>query len=189
MKLDRRTLLAACGAAAAGAWWLRGRPSVQWDSRREDGGITSLDAFPEHDPETFQLFALGIFDNPEANLSEGQPSSGADRAYLKPSEEAYIGRGRTYYRFAYSYSQQIHGRHTPITEVLEKLSEGFDKYTRILAHMRGEYLDLLRRLSRGEIYHLERVVNESQREEKIKEKQDQVLDLYLEWKSSRDETL
>lgn len=67
MKLDRRTLLAACGAAAAGAWWLRGRPSVQWDSRREDSGITSLDAFPEHDPETFQLFALGDigWDSPE----------------------------------------------------------------------------------------------------------------------------
>ncbi len=137
----------------------------------------------------FLLISLGIFDNPEANLTPGHASNGPERSRLKPTEEAYIGRGRTYYRFAYSYSQQVHGRHTPITEVLEKLSDGFDKYTKILAHMRGEYLDLLRRLSRGEIYHLERVVNESQREETIKAKQDQVLDLYLEWKSSRDETL
>ncbi|MBK8231564.1 MAG: hypothetical protein IPK72_13490 [Candidatus Eisenbacteria bacterium] len=133
----------------------------------------------------FLLISLGIFDNPEMNLQKG----GTAERHNRPTEEAYIGRGRTYYRFAYSYSQQIHGRHTPITEVLEKLSDGFEKYSRVLAHMRGEYLDLLRRLSRGEIYHLERVVNESQRDEVIKQKQDQVLDLYLEWKRSRDETL
>ena len=45
----------------------------------------------------------------------------------------------------------------------------------------------LQRLSRGEVYHLERVVNESQRQEVIREKQDQILDLYLEWKQNRDD--
>ncbi len=139
----------------------------------------------------FLLISLGIFDNPEAALAE-HPSQGGgapERSGQTPSEEAYMGRGRTYYRFAYSYSQQLHGRHTPITEVLEKLSEGFDKYMRILAHMRGEYLDLLQRLSRGEIYHLERVVNESQRQSVIRDKQDKILDLYLEWKRTQDDGL
>ena len=69
-------------------------------------------------------------------------SAGALHGDVRPAEEADVGRGRTYYRFAYSYSQQIHGRNTAITEVLEKLSVGFDKYLRILAHMRGEYLNL-----------------------------------------------
>ena len=50
--------------------------------------------------------------------------------------------------------------------------------------MRGEYLDLLKRLSTGEVYHLERVANEQQREDELKEKQDQFLDLYLEWKKT-----
>lgn len=139
----------------------------------------------------FMLVSLGIFDNPELRLADRLPSPSAapDRSLLRPHEEAYVGRGRTYYRFAYSYSQQLHGRHQAITEVLEKLSLGFDKYLKILAHMRGEYLDLLKRLSRGEIYHLERVVNESQRQELIRQKQDTLLDLYLQWKNTQEEGL
>lgn len=139
----------------------------------------------------FLLVSLGIFDNPEFDLSDGVPSkaSSPDRLNLRPTEEAYVGRGRTYYRFAYSYSQQLHGKNRAVSDVLEKLSQGFDKYLRILAHMRGEYLDLLRRLSQGEIYHLERVVNESQRKEAVREKQDRVLDLYLEWKQTHDDDL
>ena len=100
-----------------------------------------------------------------------------------------MGRGRTYYRFAFSYSEQLHGRNTAITEVLEKLSNGFDKYLRILTHMRGEYLNLLQSLSRGEVYHLERVVNEGQRHQCLNSKQDELLDLYLEWKQSQDASL
>jgi len=137
----------------------------------------------------FLLISLGIFDDADISLAEGVPngSDRAERLHFKPSEEARIGRGRTYYQFAYSYSQQIHGKNRAMTEVLEKLSLGFDKYLRILAHMRGEYMDLLSRLSRGEVYHLERVVNESQREDLLRAKQDQVLDLYLEWKESRED--
>jgi hypothetical protein len=136
----------------------------------------------------FLLVSLGIFDNPEMTFENGIPGTavGSDRAFLRPLEEAYVGKGRTYYRFAYSYSQQVHGRNTAIGEVLEKLSSGFDKYLRILSHMRGEYLNLLRSLSRGEIYHLERVVNESQRQQILRQKQDQLLDLYLDWKRTRD---
>lgn len=138
----------------------------------------------------FLLISLGIFDNAEADpAGTAGPAGRNTPPSLRPAEEAYIGRGRTYYRFAYSYSQQIHGRHTPITEVLEKLSDGFDKYMKILSHMRGEYLDLLRRLSRGEVYHLERAVNADQRDEEFRNKQDRVLDLYLEWKKTQNEEL
>lgn len=139
----------------------------------------------------FMLISLGIFDNTEIDLGGKTASAAPDseRKHLRPNEEAYVGRGRTYYRFAYSYSQQVHGRNTPITDVLEKLSEGFEKYLRVLSHMRGEYLDLLHKLSRGEVYHLERTVNEAQREAQIREKQDQVLDLYLEWKKTNDDSV
>jgi hypothetical protein len=130
----------------------------------------------------FLLISLGIFDNPDAALPDGTPTHSAVRDALRPSEEATIGRGRTYYRFAYTYSQIVNGRNAGISDVLEKLSTNFDKYLRILAHMRGEYLDLLKRLSTGEIYHLERVANEDQRTQSLKDKQDQFLDLYLEWK-------
>ena len=122
----------------------------------------------------FLLVSIGIFDNPLA--------SAAHRAKLQPSEEAYVGRGKTYYHFAYSYSQQMHRKNAGVSDVLEKLSVGFDKYLRILSHMRGEYLDLMKRLSSGEVYHLERQVNEHSMQEMLKVKQDELLELYSAWK-------
>src|SRR6476620_6095776 len=121
----------------------------------------------------FLLISIGIFDN--------AAGAGPGRAKLQPAEEAYIGRGKTYYHFAYSYAQQVHRKNQGVSEVLEKLSVGFEKYIKILSHMRGEYLDLVQRFSEGEVYHLERAVNESARQDLIKAKQDQLLELYTQW--------
>jgi len=123
----------------------------------------------------FLLVSIGIFDNPLA------PTASTARSKPAPAEEAYIGRGKTYYHFAYTYSQQVHRRNQGVSEVLEKLSVGFEKYIKILSHMRGEYLDLAQRFSDGEVYHLERSVNESARQDQIKAKQDRLLELYSEW--------
>src|SRR2546422_11390928 len=62
----------------------------------------------------FLLISIGIFDNPLVPA--------AARAKVQPSEEAYIGRGKTYYHFAYSYAQQVHRRNQGVADVLEKLS-------------------------------------------------------------------
>ncbi|MBD3163109.1 MAG: hypothetical protein GF346_11805 [Candidatus Eisenbacteria bacterium] len=131
----------------------------------------------------FLLISLGVFDHKEPAMAKKRPGSGKER-FFHPTEEASVGRGRTYYRFAYTYSQLVNGRSAGISEVLEKLSLGFDKYLRILAHMRGEYFDLIKRLSGGEVYHLERVANENSRFEDLKKKQDRFLDLYLEYKKT-----
>ena len=122
----------------------------------------------------FLLVSIGIFDNPMA--AEGH------RSKIQPSEEAYIGRGKTYYHFAYSYSQQMHRKNAGVGDVLEKLSVGFEKYLRILSHMRGEYLDLVKRLSHGEVYHLERSIDEQSQQEMLRVKQDELLELYSAWK-------
>jgi len=120
----------------------------------------------------FLLVSIGIFDNPSAAAGKAQPS-----------EEAYIGRGKTYYHFAYSYGQQMHRKNAGVSDVLEKLSVGFEKYLRILSHMRGEYLDLVQRLSNGEVYHLERSINETSKQEMLRLKQDELLELYSAWKN------
>jgi hypothetical protein len=123
----------------------------------------------------FLLVSIGIFDQP---VTAGQAEK------VKPAEEAYVGRGKSYYHFAYSYSQQIHRRNAGISEVLEKLSVGFEKYLKILSHMRGEQLDLGRRLAEGEVYYLERTVNEASKQAAIREKQDQLLELYSAWRAA-----
>jgi len=126
----------------------------------------------------FLLISIGIFDNPRAGFDPSRP------AKTDPSEEAYLGRGKAYYRFAYSYSQLLHGKTSAISEVLEKLSAGFDKYIQILTYMRGEYLDLVKRLTNGEVYHLERIVNEEKRNQAIRQKQNELLDSYSQWMKS-----
>ena len=123
----------------------------------------------------FLLVSIGIFDNPRG-------SGGASRK-LQPSEEAYIGRGKTYYHFAFTYAQQVHRKNQGVADVLEKLSVGFDKYLRILSHMRGEYMDLLKRFSQGEVYHLERSIDEASQQETLRVKQDELLERYTAWKA------
>jgi hypothetical protein len=123
----------------------------------------------------FLLVSIGIFDVP---VTAGQTEK------AKPAEEAYVGRGKSYYHFAYSYSQQIHRRNAGISEVIEKLSVGFEKYLKILSHMRGENLDLGRRLAQGEVYYLERTLDEATRQAAIREKQDQLLELYSAWRTA-----
>ena len=124
----------------------------------------------------FLLVSIGIFDNP-AMAAAGRPR-------LQPSEEAYIGRGKTYYHFAYTYAQQVHRKNAGVSEVLEKLSAGFEKYLRILSHMRGEYLDLMTRFSQGEVYHLERTIDEHSQQELLRVKQDELLELFSAWRAA-----
>jgi len=130
----------------------------------------------------FLLVSVGIFDNPALILGKAMDRS-------KPAEEASIGRGKAYYHFAYSYSQQVHKKNPPISEVLERLSVGFDRYARILSHLRGECFDVMKRLSKGEIYHLERTVDLEGKKELIKQKQNLLLDVYSEWKKTGAEHL
>jgi len=136
----------------------------------------------------FLLISIGIFDNPSQTLlGTGHGPGAAHRSGFEPSEEATIGRGRTYYQFAYEYSQVVNRKHPAVTDVLEKLSHGFDRYAQILAHLRGEYLDLIQQFSQGEIYHLERSVNREQLRDKLHELQDKFLDAYAVWRRSQNE--
>jgi hypothetical protein len=122
----------------------------------------------------FLLISIGIFKNPDRKKRSALP-------LLKDSEEAYMGKAKAYYNFAYTYSQSMFKKSTGISEVLEKLSKGFERYVEILSHMRGEYFNILDRLSNGEIYHLERSIDRGKTSAKLKELQDQFLDLYSEY--------
>jgi hypothetical protein len=126
----------------------------------------------------FLLLSTGVFDNP------GPPAE--PRSAPRPSEEAYVGRGGTYYHFAYTYSQQMHRKNAGVVEVLERLAVGFDRYLKILSHMRGAPLDLTRRLAGGEVYHLERTANEAAMQQLLRTKQDELLELYSAWRARPD---
>jgi hypothetical protein len=108
------------------------------------------------------------------------------RSKQEPIEEGYIGKGKTYYHFAYSYSQRLHRTNTVIIDVLEKLAMGFDRYARILSHMRGEPKEvLIQRLAAAEQFILERVVNRELEATLFEEKQDNLLDAISEYRRTR----
>jgi hypothetical protein len=130
----------------------------------------------------FLLISIGIFRPPTKD------KLGVMQLF-RNSEEAQMGRGKTYYNFAYTYSQAMFKKTSGISEVLEKLSNGFERYVEILSHMRGEYFNILDRLSTGEIYHLERSIDDAQASKELKALQDRFLDKYSEYLRSRDPKL
>jgi hypothetical protein len=122
------------------------------------------------------LFSIGMFD------SAGEKSIPLGPIF-RHGTQGQMGRGQTYYHFAFSYSKRLPGLRDTMSEVLEKLSIGFDKYATILSHVRGEYFDIVKRLSDGEIYHLGRSVKESGKKMLIERKEDEFLDAYMAWKN------
>lgn len=131
----------------------------------------------------FLLISIGIFQNPIA----GRP--GSKDALFRDNEEVFMGRAKAYYQFAYSYSQSMFRKATGVTEVLEKLSHGFEQYVQILSHMRGEYFNILDGLTKGDVYHLERSVDRFDQDKELKALQDQFLDLYSQYMRTKDTTL
>ena len=93
----------------------------------------------------------------------------------------YVARAAAYYALASSYAARLGRGTTAISETLSKLSDGIDSYVRILSYMRGQYLDFIRRYSDGEIFHLERSMDEIRQEEMIEERRNAFLDAYHAW--------
>lgn len=131
----------------------------------------------------FLLISIGIFKNPD-----GKRPGSKDKMF-KDNEEAYMGRGKAYYQFAYSYSQSMFKKPTAVSDVLEKLSRGFEQYVQILSHMRGEYFNILDALGRGDIYHLERSIDRFASDKELKQLQDKFLDMYSTYMKSKDPDL
>jgi hypothetical protein len=121
----------------------------------------------------FLYVSLGVFSDTAAPSDEPHaPEDDANRM---------TGRGKSYYQFASAYAERLYGPHAGITEVMDKLSRNFESYTRVMSWMSGEYLNLVRRLSAGEVFHIERSVQDRFQGEYKKQTWDALLDSYVEW--------
>ncbi len=105
------------------------------------------------------------------------------------SRETYIGRASTYYALASSYASKLRRSTNALSEVFRKLSEGIDSYVKILSFLRGEYLDFIRRYSQGELFHLDRAIEEIEKSEAIEKMRNDFLDTYQAWLTSGDQEL
>lgn len=68
-----------------------------------------------------------------------------------------------------------------MADVMEKLSDRFEMYMAILMHVRVSYFNLLKRLSQGEVFHIQRKTQESPEFESICDGRNQFLDAYSDW--------
>ena len=94
------------------------------------------------------------------------------------------GRGKSYYQFASAYAERLYGPRAGITEVMDKLSRNFEAYTKVMTWMSGEYLNLVHRLSEGEVFHIEHDVQENFAGEHRRHTWDALLDSYVEWQKT-----
>jgi hypothetical protein len=118
------------------------------------------------------LMMMGLFQNPTGT----KPTS--LMAPLQLDENVHVGHGKAYYDFAFTYSRSLFGPSSGITDVLGKLAAGFERYLRLLEHLRGEYFNLIDRLSEGELYHLERDIQGQE----VHQFRNRFLDAYAEFR-------
>jgi hypothetical protein len=122
----------------------------------------------------FLLIGVTVFDIYEDRHYNRHP------AFHVPSESR-IGRAALYYALAASYAGKLGRGPASLAPTLLKICEGIEDYVRILAYLRGHYLDLIRRYSPGELFHLERSIQEIERGEMIERMRNEFLDTYHAW--------
>jgi hypothetical protein len=126
----------------------------------------------------FLLMSVAVFDLFEA------------RRYNRPSafhtpKDAYVSRAASYYALAASHASRLHGGASTVGSTLRKLCDGIASYVKILSYMRGQYLGFIGRYSSGELFHLDRTVEEVRRQEVIEELRNDFLDTYHAWLKTR----
>jgi hypothetical protein len=129
------------------------------------------------------MLTLGIFE--PGRETAGPAAVGPDpRSY-----RVYAGRGGIYYEIAASYGRGLARRLTASTEVLEKLSRGFEEYVTILQYLRSHYFNLIDRLNHRGMEAIQAAIAAEARSADYMEKVDRLLDLYSTWRLSGDPAL
>lgn len=121
----------------------------------------------------FLYVSLGVFSDAVPPGEAAEPSD-TDATRM-------TGRGKSYYHFASAYAERLYGARAGIAEVMDKLSRNFEAYTKVMSWMSGEYLNLVRRLSEGEVFHIERDAQVRFEDAHKSHTWDALLDSYVEW--------
>lgn len=97
-------------------------------------------------------------------------------------ETAYIEEAQQFYSWAALFSARMPARYRGLALTLAKLAEGFDTYHTVLLHMAGSHLNLIRRLTPGQTFHLERAAHEAALPGIQAEALDRMLAAYNAWR-------
>jgi hypothetical protein len=124
------------------------------------------------------LLKIGLFGNPAGRRPGSAP-------HMALAGGAWIGRGKAYYRLAWSCAAETFRRPTAIGDVMGKLSKGFERYVEILSAMRSACFNMIPTISDGEMFHLERSVLDEEGRSRIPTLYDDFLDAWTAYRRSR----
>ena len=119
----------------------------------------------------YLLLSQGIFEIP-ATIYSTSDSRNRDS----------ILRGKAYYQIACGLTRQLHEERRALADVLHKLALGYEKYLVILSYMRGEFFNIVKELTPGEMFHFDKETDAFARMEMLRVKRDSFLDAYSAWK-------
>lgn len=97
------------------------------------------------------------------------------------SSEAYLEQAQQFYSWAALFSSRLPRKYCGLSATLEKIADQFEIYLEILRHMGSKYCNLLQRLTTGELFHLEREINDRARPAICEVALDRMLDAYNSW--------
>ena len=104
---------------------------------------------------------------------------------LWQEERGEMTRMSRYYVAASGYQRRIYGKTTAVGEIQMKLADGSERYLKILAGARTDYLNFIEHIrSQGlRVFHEE--LQNFEKELPLKKAQDELLDAYSAWLNSR----
>lgn len=96
---------------------------------------------------------------------------------------AYLDEAQQYYHWAALFGHRLPARYRGLALALAKIAAHFETYCAVLAHLSASYLQLMPRLSSGELFHLEREAHQAAQPYIREEALNRLLDAYNEWQT------
>ncbi len=114
---------------------------------------------------------------------------GKKEKFFKKSHRHFKELAQLYYDQAAIYHSRIYRKKTGVGEVLEKLSRYYDSYQGLLQAVRREYFSFVNSFKDQAFTHFMKDLQSYEVESTKKSKVDQFLDLYSQWRKTRDPAL
>jgi hypothetical protein len=109
--------------------------------------------------------------------------------HIVMADQADLGKIALYYSIAASALAHLQGTRHSLVYVLDSMSKYLDEIHQILRYAAGTYFDMVEKISDGSMYHLEKELAEEGKMMLFKEKVDEYLKLYAEYKTAPTEKL
>lgn len=122
-----------------------------------------------------RLVSFGVFGG------FGEYQSRHRKAFAAP--DAYLEEAQQYYGWAALFCTRLSARYRGLALALEKIAARFGTYCDILGHLSAHHLNLMRQLTPGELFHLEREVNQAALPHIQEEALNHLLDAYNQWQA------